>query len=595
MWILCTAELSEWPNEAKDGREDLEALDGMYDHREFQGLHQALTTAIGSLGKADDVDYLWRLARSFVDAANRRPSDDKSGRQADFASALQHASRVLELSPDNARGHKWVAISIGESMKFTTDLKQKIVKSSQIKDHALASLKLDPDDFTTNVVLGFWCKGVAEVPWLTRRAASFIAKLPESSHEEALGYLLRGAELNPDPMIGNSAAIADCYEKLKQVDKAIPWWKVATNAPMADDAGTNVKAAREAAAKKLSEHGQAVPALVKAKPHTPGTSVSSNPGAVFGALQELEEGSPFITKGSPFITKEVATSTAVISGGEKGAQENNARSSGEDVGVAMAGVFDGVTDRGGQEEGQQEQGSEEGQQEQGSGGGRQEEGSGEGDSLRRSAGDGGGAKAMLEAVEEASACTEKTQHLTEKGNEGLVLLKEEEGREEEQQEEEQQEQEQQEEQEEEQQQQEEEQEEEQQEEQQQQQEEEQQKQEQQEKQQQDQQQEGGGEIAPMVAQGKLAGAALKLQFERTAESIRSWRPSPGPSNTEKLQCYGQFKQATEGNVQIPEPGFWDPAGRAKWGAWQACKDKGADDSMRGYIETIDAQMDKYGK
>ncbi len=43
------------------------------------------------------------------------------------------------------------------------------------------------------------------------------------------------------------------------------------------------------------------------------------------------------------------------------------------------------------------------------------------------------------------------------------------------------------------------------------------------------------------------------------------------SDADKLTLYSLFKQATVGDCTTPEPGFLDPVGKAKWGAWKERK------------------------
>ena len=54
----------------------------------------------------------------------------------------------------------------------------------------------------------------------------------------------------------------------------------------------------------------------------------------------------------------------------------------------------------------------------------------------------------------------------------------------------------------------------------------------------------------------------QLTFENAVLDIVKLAVSP--SNDEKLQIYGLYKQATIGNTNIPAPGFFDFAGTAKW-------------------------------
>ena len=60
-----------------------------------------------------------------------------------------------------------------------------------------------------------------------------------------------------------------------------------------------------------------------------------------------------------------------------------------------------------------------------------------------------------------------------------------------------------------------------------------------------------------------------------------------PDNAILLKLYALYKQATQGDVSSPKPGFTDLVGRAKWDAWNALKGTAADDAMQRYIDLVD--------
>merc|ERR1711965_1032360 len=66
------------------------------------------------------------------------------------------------------------------------------------------------------------------------------------------------------------------------------------------------------------------------------------------------------------------------------------------------------------------------------------------------------------------------------------------------------------------------------------------------------------------------------------------------TNDEKLKCYGLFKQANVGDVNIDCPSMFSPTDRSKWFAWEACKGKSKEDAMKEYVEEVKAQRAKYG-
>lgn len=60
-----------------------------------------------------------------------------------------------------------------------------------------------------------------------------------------------------------------------------------------------------------------------------------------------------------------------------------------------------------------------------------------------------------------------------------------------------------------------------------------------------------------------------------------------PSNTDLLQLYALFKQATEGDVTGERPGGFDFKGIAKFDAWAEKKGIGKGQAMQEYVNLVD--------
>jgi acyl-CoA-binding protein len=79
---------------------------------------------------------------------------------------------------------------------------------------------------------------------------------------------------------------------------------------------------------------------------------------------------------------------------------------------------------------------------------------------------------------------------------------------------------------------------------------------------------------------------LQQQFE--AAVVNSKTLSEKPSNEILLQLYSLYKQATEGDVNVPPPeNFFDIAGKAKHEAWTGQKGKAKEQAMEEYVKLVD--------
>lgn len=73
---------------------------------------------------------------------------------------------------------------------------------------------------------------------------------------------------------------------------------------------------------------------------------------------------------------------------------------------------------------------------------------------------------------------------------------------------------------------------------------------------------------------------IEENFKFACENIKNL--SEKPSNDDLLYLYGHFKQATVGDCNASQPGFFDPKGRAKWDAWNNLKGMTKEDAMLNY-------------
>ncbi|XP_011811160.1 PREDICTED: diazepam-binding inhibitor-like 5 [Colobus angolensis palliatus] len=77
----------------------------------------------------------------------------------------------------------------------------------------------------------------------------------------------------------------------------------------------------------------------------------------------------------------------------------------------------------------------------------------------------------------------------------------------------------------------------------------------------------------------------QVEFELARAALRQLK---GPvSDPEKLLIYGFYKQATQGDCDIPAPPASDVKARAKWEAWSANKGVPKMDAMRSYAAKVE--------
>ena len=74
------------------------------------------------------------------------------------------------------------------------------------------------------------------------------------------------------------------------------------------------------------------------------------------------------------------------------------------------------------------------------------------------------------------------------------------------------------------------------------------------------------------------------EFEAAAARVKTLTELP--SNESLLELYALFKQATVGDNNTEEPGFFDFTGKAKWDAWAAKNGMSSEEAEKEYIALV---------
>ncbi len=83
---------------------------------------------------------------------------------------------------------------------------------------------------------------------------------------------------------------------------------------------------------------------------------------------------------------------------------------------------------------------------------------------------------------------------------------------------------------------------------------------------------------------------ISKNFEKAANDIKN--SGLKLDNDTMLSLYGYFKQATVGDCNIEQPGFFDPKGRAKYDAWIQNKGMSKEHAMKRYVKKVEKLIEK---
>lgn len=85
---------------------------------------------------------------------------------------------------------------------------------------------------------------------------------------------------------------------------------------------------------------------------------------------------------------------------------------------------------------------------------------------------------------------------------------------------------------------------------------------------------------------------IKKSFEDAVNYVKTTEASFNPGNDLKLEMYGLYKQATEGDVSGSRPGMMQMVNRAKYDAWAKLKGTSQEEAMQKYMDIVEGVKDR---
>ncbi|KAA0200001.1 hypothetical protein FBUS_10050 [Fasciolopsis buskii] len=196
----------------------MEVVDRLYDESKFGECRVALENMFRT---NKDPEVAWRLARCYYLILHGAPEKPSSASIKELMTAAQTCLvESLKNHPGNSMAFTWLGIAIDQLAQLG-GIKDRIQKSYEMRENFEKALELDPKNSLAHSAMGTWCFTVADLPEVKRKlAATFFAKPPKSTFEEALTYLTKSEELSPKALCGNLYHLARTYKKLGDKQKA---------------------------------------------------------------------------------------------------------------------------------------------------------------------------------------------------------------------------------------------------------------------------------------------------------------------------------------------------------------------------------------
>jgi tetratricopeptide (TPR) repeat protein len=193
------------------------------------------------------------LTKAAHDAVDLGEFDDNhKERDSLYRSAEQYARRAVAANPNDAEGHFELARAIGRNA-LTMGTRDKIKYAGEVREQALAALKLNPNHAGAKHVMGVWNAEVMRLNGLSRMIAkNFLGGqvFGEASWDNAQQYLEEAVALEPN-RITHRLDLGAVYADRDQKAKAIEQYEWIGRAPATDYNDAKYKAEAEARLKNL--------------------------------------------------------------------------------------------------------------------------------------------------------------------------------------------------------------------------------------------------------------------------------------------------------------------------------------------------------
>ncbi len=174
--------------------QDWKAMDEANLRKEFKAVRAQLDQA--KAGHENDVEWLWRMARSEYDLGNQLPDSDKRNHK-HMDTGLEFAKKAVAANEKSADAHSWFSILIGK-VGLLQGTEAKIKNSYLVKQHAMRAIELDPKDDTNYHIMGRWHYELSNLNWVERTVASMVyATPPKATYADSISYLSKARDLDP--------------------------------------------------------------------------------------------------------------------------------------------------------------------------------------------------------------------------------------------------------------------------------------------------------------------------------------------------------------------------------------------------------------
>ena len=200
----------------------------------YRGAHAQMTVAsVAKSAEPSTYAELWQAAALAVDQGEFEKNE--AVRRALYAKATRYARRAVALNAMDAEGHFHLSRALGRTA-LALGPRERVKYGIEVRDEALAALKLAPRHPGALHVLGVWNAEIMRLSGISRAVAkAFLGGqvFGTASWSEAVRYLELAVEIEPTRLV-HRLDVARIYRDIDRTDDARAAYRAAIAAPASD-------------------------------------------------------------------------------------------------------------------------------------------------------------------------------------------------------------------------------------------------------------------------------------------------------------------------------------------------------------------------